>query len=479
MFFGREDVFAKLDSLIGKRVASLVTCRGRRRIGKSTLIERFAKNNGARFIKLEGVRPGKMTSNASELRSFAEQLSLQTDAESSLPDNWLSAFKRLNREISDHELTVVLLDEISWMGHYDDLFADTIKIAWDNMWKKHDRLIVVLCGSVSSWIKEKLVDNASFVGRRSCDLVIRELPLKECVKFWGREVERIDLQEIVDVLSVTGGVPRYLEEIDPRLSASENIRRMAFSRDGVLRNDFDDMFADVITRQPTFTAQILRCLVDGPRSAVEVCRQLKIEKGGRVSDALGRLVEAGFAMSDAGRNPETGGALREVRYRLSDNYCRFYLKYIEPIKDVIDRGEYEFAGLDALENLEAVMGLAFENLVVNNYHALVPFLHLNGTVITSASPYIRKGTAGARGRKGCQVDLLIQTRKALCFVEVKRRKEITRDVIEEVQRKIDAVKRPAGMSAVGALVYCGQLSPVVAADGYFSAIIPVRKLLGV
>ena len=479
MFFGREDVFAKLDSLIGKRVASLVTCRGRRRIGKSTLIERFAKNNGARFIKLEGVRPGKMTNNASELRSFAEQLSLQTDAESSLPDNWLSAFKRLNREISDHELTVVLLDEISWMGHYDDLFADTIKIAWDNMWKKHDRLIVVLCGSVSSWIKEKLVDNASFVGRRSCDLVIRELPLKECVKFWGREVERIDLQEIVDVLSVTGGVPRYLEEIDPRLSASENIRRMAFSRDGVLRNDFDDMFADVITRQPPFTAQVLRCLVDGPRSAAEVCRQLKIEKGGRVSDALGRLVEAGFAMSDAGRNPETGGALREVRYRLSDNYCRFYLKYIEPVKDVIDRDEYEFAGLEALENLEAVMGLAFENLIVNNYHALIPFLHLNGTVITSAAPYARRGTAGARGRKGCQVDLLIQTRKALCFVEVKRRKEITRDVIDEVQRKIEAVKRPAGMSAVGALVYCGQLSPVVAADGYFSAIIPVRKLLGV
>lgn len=479
MFFGREDVFAKLDSLIGKRVASLVTCRGRRRIGKSTLIERFAKNNGARFIKLEGVRPGKMTNNASELRSFAEQLSLQTDAESSLPDNWLSAFKRLNREISDHELTVVLLDEISWMGHYDDLFSDTIKIAWDNMWKKHDRLIVVLCGSVSSWIKEKLVDNASFVGRRSCDLVIRELPLKECVKFWGREVERIDLQEIVDVLSVTGGVPRYLEEIDPRLSASENIRRMAFSRDGVLRNDFDEMFADVITRQPTFTAQVLRSLVDGPRSAAEVCRQLKIEKGGRVSDALGRLVEAGFAMSDAGRNPETGGALREVRYRLSDNYCRFYLKYIEPVKDVIDRDEYEFAGLEALENLEAVMGLAFENLIVNNYHALIPFLHLSGTVITSAAPYARRGTAGARGRKGCQVDLLIQTRKALCFVEVKRRKEITRDVIEEVQRKIDAVKRPAGMYAVGALVYCGQLSPVVAADGYFSAIISVRKLLGV
>ena len=101
MFFGREEVLAKLDSLIGKRVASLVTCRGRRRIGKSTLIERFALNNEARFIKIEGIRPTRTTTNALELRSFAEQLALQTDSESSQPDNWLSAFKRLDREITD------------------------------------------------------------------------------------------------------------------------------------------------------------------------------------------------------------------------------------------------------------------------------------------------------------------------------------------------------------------------------------------
>lgn len=478
MFFGREDILQKLDALLGKRVASLVTCRGRRRIGKSTLVERFARNNEARFIKIEGVRPSERTSNETELRSFAEQLALQTEAESSMPDNWLAAFKRLDREIRDDTLTVVLLDEISWMGRYDELFADSVKIAWDNMWKKHDRLIIVLCGSVSSWIKENIVESAAFVGRRSCDLVVRELPLKECVKFWGREIERIDIKEIVDVLSVTGGVPRYLEEVDPRLSAAENIRRMAFAHDGVLRNDFDEMFNDVITRQPSFTAKVLRSLVDGPCTASEVAKSLKLEKGGRISDALERLVEAGFVMSDKGKNPETGEELRENRYRMSDNYCRFYLKFIEPAKAVIDRDEYEFAGLDALENVDAVMGLAFENLVVNNYHELVPFLHLKGTVITSAAPYLRRGSNAKRGRKGCQVDLLVQTRKSLCFVEVKRKREITREIIDEMNNKISAVRRPDGVSAFVALVYFGALSPVVAADGYFSAIVPFRKLLG-
>jgi len=169
---------------------------------------------------------------------------------------------------------------------------------------------------------------------------------------------------------------------------------------------------------------------------------------------------------------------RQNRYRLSDNYSRFYLKFIEPFKDVIDRDEYEFVGLDALENADSVMGLAFENLVVNNYHELIPHLHLKGSVITSAAPYCRKGSTVARGRKGCQVDLLIQTRKALCFVEVKRKKTIQREIIEEVEAKVSAIRRRDGMSTFVALVYFGELSPIVAADGYFSAIIPFRKLLG-
>lgn len=64
MFFGREDLLEQLDGLWGKSVSSLVTCRGRRRIGKSTLIRRFAEKSHARFIKIEGVRPMPGLSNA-------------------------------------------------------------------------------------------------------------------------------------------------------------------------------------------------------------------------------------------------------------------------------------------------------------------------------------------------------------------------------------------------------------------------------
>ena len=181
MFFGREDVLAQLASLWGKRVSSLVTCRGRRRIGKSTVIERFAAQSESRFIKIEGKRPRQGMSNESELQEFARQLADQCDTERTTPLDWRDAFRRLDSVVKDDEKTVVLLDEISWLAYYSEDFADDLKIIWDNKLKRHDRLVLVLCGSVSSWIRDNIVENSDYMGRRSLDVVIRELPRR---RFW-------------------------------------------------------------------------------------------------------------------------------------------------------------------------------------------------------------------------------------------------------------------------------------------------------
>ena len=143
-FFGRSELISDLLALWRKRVSSLVTCRGRRRIGKSTLIEQFAKRSGARFIKIEGVRPHAKMTSADQLANFANQLAVQTGAESTPPQNWLAAFVRLDRELRDTGRTVVLLDEVSWMAYGDALFAGTLKIAWNNYFKKHPKLVLVV-----------------------------------------------------------------------------------------------------------------------------------------------------------------------------------------------------------------------------------------------------------------------------------------------------------------------------------------------
>ena len=476
-FYGREDIIGQLGDLWGKSVSSLVTCRGRRRIGKSTLIEKFAERTKARFLKIEGVRPTDQMSDEGERRFFAEQLSLQAGTEKSCPDSWLSAFQRLSTVVRDDERTVILLDEVSWMAYYDEGFAGSLKIAWDNYLKKHDRLILVVCGSVSTWIRDNIIDNTAFFGRRSLDIVVPELPLRECVKFWGDHVNRVPVRDIIDFLSVTGGVPKYLEELNPSLSTVENLRRMAFLPNSVLRTDFDEMFTDVVRHQPKFAGRVLRALVNGPKTVSEIANALQVVKGGDITDALKQLAESGLVSAQGGKHPKTGGDARILRYRIRDNYARFYLKYLEPVKAMIDAASYSFSGLDQFSGWETDMGFQFENLVLNNFRDILRPLHLEKALVTSASPYVARCET-ARGVAGCQVDLLIQTNMSVCVVEIKRRAQIGREILDEVKRKCAAVPHRRDVAVRTALVYDGELVRSVEAEGYFDAIVSSRELLG-
>ena len=473
-FFGREDLIDALKMLWAKRTSSLVTCRGRRRIGKSTLIEEFARRSGAHFIKIEGLRPKTGFSNRDELAYFASSLARQTGCDRTRPDDWLSAFARLDREIPDGKRAVVLLDEISWMAYYDKTFPEVLKTAWDDLFSKHPKLVLVLCGSVSMWIRENIIDNGAFAGRRSYDFAVPELPLSDCVKFWGKSAGRENANDILDVLSVTGGVPRYLEEVNPALSADENIRRMAYLPKSVLAEDFEDMFRDVVTGEPGVRADILRALSGAPKNVSEIFAAIGKKKNGHLSSALEELCEAGFIVADKVLNPETGRESNAVRYRIKDNYVRFYLRYIEPFAGIVSSGAFAFSSLDQLGGWNAIEGLAFENLVVNNFREFLAPLGLERSLVVSAAPYRRDSRSGGNG---VQVDLMVQTSLSVYFVEIKRQREIGGEVIDEMAEKVGRVRVPRGKMVKTALIYSGRLSPVVEAQGYFNAVIDICDIL--
>ena len=479
MFVGREKELESLRLLLEKRTSSLVACRGRRRIGKSTLIEEFARRNHCRLVSIDGLLPREGMTNQVQLDNFIEKLAAQTGSDGAKASSWFEAFARLDRALVWDDWTVVLLDEVSWMGRYDPDFPARLKSAWDTMLKRHDRLILVVCGSVSAWIRKNILENTGFAGRFSRDIVVRELPLSQCRAFWGEAAARVAPSEIVDVLSVTGGVPRYLEEVNPGMSANENIKRMCFSRDGVLFKDFKAIFSQVFGEDAALKQKVLLTLVDGPRTCIEVAESLDVSRGGSLSETLEVLADAGFVTKDAGYNPETGRKARTVTYRLSDNYTRFYLKYVLPHETEILSETYLFDTLDMLPGWDSVLGLQFENLVVNNFRELVRPLHLEGVPVLSAVPYAKRPSKSrrARGEKGLQIDLLVQTRKSLYVVEVKRRRNIGESVEAEVAGKVAKLRHPHGMSIRTALVYEGELAPVVRGNGYFDAIVPVAGLL--
>jgi len=474
MFVGRDEDLQQLEALWRKPMASLVTCRGRRRIGKSTLVEEFARRSKAAFVKIEGTAPEPRMSNAAQLEDFRGQLVRQGGDAGKPFAGWGDAFAALDRLVGNRR-TVVLLDEISWMGRYDAGFPGELKVAWDNLFKKHDKLIVFLCGSVSTWISRNILNNTGFVGRASLNLVVRELPMNQCVKFWGRRADRLAPAEILDVLSVTGGVPRYLEEVDPSLSANENIRRMCFAANALLRDDFNRTFNVVFGDNAVAKRNILRLLSERPLTLSEICEGLAVARNGGVTSHLDDLEVAGFVCKDVGINPATGRETKICKYRVCDNYTRFFLKYVEPNGRMIDAGSFLFNALDALPGWPAVLGLQFENLVIGNLTALLPKLGLRNVLLRSAAPY--RQTASAR-RKGCQIDLLLQADRLYYVVEIKRRREIGIEIEDEVDAKVRALSVPRGITVRTALVYDGRLSPQVPARGYFDALVSAEELLG-
>ncbi len=476
-FIGRKKYLEDLESLWRKRTSSIVACRGRRRIGKSTLFREFARRTADAYIEIEGLPPDKNMTNQKQLDNLVSALASQTGCSMDPVPDWLHAFQRLEQQIDDVKRTVVLLDEISWMGGYDPMFPGVLRTAWETFLHRHDRLVLVVCGSVSAWIKENILGNTGFTGRFSRDYVLPELSLAECAEFWGDAKDRVSSREILDVLSVTGGVPRYLEEIDPGLDADENVRRMCFMSAGELYKDFDAIFDPMFGTDVELKKKILCELVGGPLSAAELERTFDLERNGRVSKSLKALKEGGFVADDPRLNPETGEQARTARFRLRDNYTRFYLKYVAPRKMQIEMGSYSFISLSALPDWSAVMGLQFENLVVNNAMSLLPFLHVGNAIVESAAPY-RNMRRGADAGNGCQIDLLIQTPRTAYVVEVKRRREIGMEVIDEVEQKIKRLPLRKGMSPRPVLVYDGELHPAVEATGFFDAVVPVRKLLG-
>ena len=476
MFVGRETELAHLNDLWRRPTASLVTIRGRRRIGKSTLVAEFARRCGVRFIKVEGVHPRPGVTNETQLDNFARMLSQQSRRKYKPLTNWFDAFKWLDGCVKRGERAVVLLDEISWMGKYDPMFTGNLKIAWDNWLSQKPNLIVVLCGSVSSWIDTNILKSTGFVGRPTMNIVLRELPMRESYEFWRKRDSGASVRDVVDILSVVGGVPKYLEAVDPHATADENIERMCFRSDGLLVGEFDEMFNDSLEEGLSVRKKLLSALRDGPLDMAEIAKSCAMENGGYVSSNLAALESAGFISCDEGRNPVNGKVLKSPRYRICDNYVRFYLKYIEPNRPLIEKDAYRFVAVDQLPGWKTILGLQFETLVNANLLTLMEKLGLERTLLTSAAPYRQCETKKIRG---CQVDLLIQSGGAIHVVEIKRREHIGEDIIDEVKEKIRRLKVKGGVSVFPVLVHAGDISRRVEAEGYFRRIISAGELLGI
>jgi AAA+ ATPase superfamily predicted ATPase len=466
-FVGRRKELNQLNLLLNKKSASLVVVKGRRRIGKSRLIEEFGKSH--RIYTFSGVFPNEKTTLQSQLREFGWQLGKALGQPAFNDDDWNDLFLRLAKHTRKGRV-IILLDEISWMGSLDSDFLGKLKNAWDLEFKKNPQLILVLCGSVSAWIEKNILNSSGFLGRISLKLTLEELPLFNCNNFWIDKGDDISAYEKFKILSVTGGIPKYLEEMQPNLSAEENIKNLCFDRSGLLFNEFDQIFSDIFSSRSVIYKRIVECLADGKYESEEIYKKLGVDKSGVTSEYLDDLVKSGFLRRDFTWHVVNGKTSKLSRYRVSDNYLRFYLKYILPHKEKIERGGYYDASLLALPGWEGAMGLQFENLVLNNREQILKILQINSSDIVYDNPFFQRKTIR---QEGCQVDYLIQTRFDTLYVcEIKFSKHPVKvSVIDEVKEKVRRLKAPRHISRRAVLIHVNGVDEDIVDGRYFSSII--------
>lgn len=154
-----------------------------------------------------------------------------------------------------------------------------------------------------------------------------------------------------------GLVPKYLENVNPQQSANENIRNLCYRPGGLLVDEFNEIFNDALDANLSVKRQMLCVLVNRARTGQEIADEVGLSYNGHVVDALSELEVSGFVAKDNGFNPVTGKMSKVCRYRLSDNYTRFYLKYVAPKRTMIDKDAYRFTSLETLPGWNAVMGV--------------------------------------------------------------------------------------------------------------------------
>lgn len=472
-FIGREDELKKLEQFTQKKTASLIVIRGRRRIGKSRLAEEFAKPY--KFYSFTGVPPTSATTKQSQLDEFAYQLSSAIGVPGIKADDWNTLFLLLAKHTHE-ERVVILFDEISWIGFKDPDFLGKLKNAWDLHFKKNNKLILILCGSASYWIEKNILSSTGFLGRISYTLTLTELSLAACRQFWGKAAKNISAYEIIKVLSLTGGVPKYLEEIDPKLNAEDNIKKLCFTNGGFLFDEFNHIFSDLFLRHSEMYRNIVNTLANGAQESKEIAKILNIEQTGRLTEYLEELELSGFVKRDYTWKVATGHDSRLSKYRLSDNYLRFYLKYVYKYRTKIQRNAFTIKSLTTLPEWSSILGLQFENLVLNNRKYIHKALNISVEDIISENPFFQTKTTT---QPGCQIDYLIQTKFGGLYVcEIKFSKnEIGSEIIQEVQQKIDRLKRPKGFSCRPVLIHVGHVSNNVIESEFFAEIIDFSEFV--
>ncbi len=466
-FIGRDNELQVLEEAYRNTLGKLVAIYGRRRIGKSRLIKQFVVRKSC--LLFEGL---EKASTPQQLVHFTSSLRKQTkDSLLTRPfATWDEALNFLTeRHLRDQKHKVIIVfDELQWLAVGRSTLVSLIKHYWDNFWSQNN-VMLILCGSISSFMVNKVIHSKALYGRISYEICLKEL---EPVQARAMLRNKFTCRETVNALLCFGAIPKYLEEINPNLSLEQNIVKKCFQPEGFFFNEYEKVFYSQFREHRTYE-RIVKAITRSPLEFSGIAKKIKVSSGGGLSRYIKNLEQAQFVSEVTPFGASSSS--KSKRYQLTDPYLHFYLKFIAPNRRIIRSG----AGRQLLEkikveNLDIYFGFAFERFCVRYARQLAEAMEFSDYFLYAA-PYFKKAA------KGYQIDLLFErSDNVIVIAEVKYSKRpISTQVVPEVERKVSLFRSNSKVRIQKALISLSGPSQALRDVEYFDYFVSTEELFQV
>lgn len=395
---GREKEIETLKKALTSNEPEMVSVIGRRRVGKTFLIQSVYKEQIA--FEISGLQYAE---KRDQLRNFRQQLRVAFPqlADQPVPKDWLDAFFQLTEALDAAEgnetKRVIFFDEVPWLATHKAKFLMGLSYFW-NSWAVRRNVVVVICGSAASWmIKKVLRDKGSLHNRVTRRIRLHPFNLSDTEAYLKARYVNMNRRQLMLLYMAMGGIPHYLKEVEAGESAAQAIDRICFSEDGLLRDEFQALYPALFDQSEAHI-KVIRALAKTQQGydRQQLLDNSKLTDGGYLSRVLEELSESGFIST----YPIYGKKKKGMRYRLTDQYSSFYLRFIEPNNY---GGAGSFLALSQSQVYKSWCGYAFETVCLQHVPQIKEALRIGGIYTQSSTFY----QAENKDREGAQIDLLL------------------------------------------------------------------------
>ncbi|HMQ61891.1 MAG TPA: ATP-binding protein [Flavilitoribacter sp.] len=398
LLIGRKKEIQKLDHIVKSKKSEFLAVYGRRRIGKTFLIREYFD------YKFDFQVSGLANANTKQqLFNFDSALRKQSALVFEKPSaNWLVAFQRLTEHlecIKKEGRKVIFFDELSWFDTHNADFVMGLEHFWNSWVSNRKDVLLIVCGSAASWMVNELFNNSGGLHNRITQkMKIEPFNLEETEAMLSAKNCVFDRYQIAQLYMVMGGIPYYLDAVQPHLSAPQNIQELFFEKSGLLRNEFFNLYRSLFRRYKLYEqlVEILSSKTEGLQRR-DIIKLSGITSGGTLTKVLSDLEESGFITSYTAPDNKK----KDTTYRLSDFYTAFFFRFI---KDGKYLGENAWLNLIDHPAQRAWQGYAFEQICLDHVRQIKKALGISGVLSANSS------WRGSSEGKSAQIDLLIDRR---------------------------------------------------------------------